>query len=326
MLASLRSTTCSIRPFALLSMLVLLTGLALGCGDDGGGGSGDGGGDDPAEIAEENVADLGVAAASAAWSVIAGDDLPDIPTPAPATTPAAASMAAQAARSESESVSFDAGEMMSGAAPLGGDPFCPFGGFQNATAQGSRVTTTYIACRVTADITFDGAIIGDASFGSNSYTVTSEYDDFCVTIMLETTTQRCFDGQATTVRCTGISSPETIMCTVSTSAEGLDGRTYTISDSELAGDDDTGWDVSAEVVDPDWGRVGFETTESLFFECQNGAPSDGTIDYFDAGDVTATVEFRDCDTFAVCFPGPCLVPGDWDEYAWSEFGLAVEPE
>ena len=51
----------------------------------------------------------------------------------------------------------------------------------------------------------------------------------------------------------------------------------------------------------------------------NGASSAGSIDYFGAGDTSATIDFLDCDTFDICFRDVCM------SYDWSDYGLDPEP-
>ncbi len=293
----------------LLTAIGLVTVLAIGCGNDGDGGP------DAATIGDANAPDLGVAAASASASVVKGEDLPNIPTPLPALGDTA--LAAEAARVEAEDAGVRAAMTPS---PGLGDPLCPFGGSSSTSIQGTTTTTTYVQCQPAEGVTFDGAIIVAVTLGRDSFTSRTEYDQFCV--MIEGAiggAPQCYDGQATTIRCTGIQEPETSECTFSTSAEGLDGRTYEITNPTLEGNDLTGYLVSAEVEDPDWGIIGFDTTEPISFECVNGASSAGSIDYFGAGDTSATIDFLDCDTFDICFRDVCM------SYDWSDYGLDPEP-
>lgn len=325
-----RAATTALRLSFCIGLAGLLAALLTACG--GSGGTGNPLVEEP-EINDLNAADLGVAAASAASSAVASDDLPSPGGPIVSTGSGAE--AAQAAL-------FD--RLVSGEPPNGGpgtidagaffeqmdeleaeveggsvDPFCPLGGSSMMTTQGNTTTTTYTACRPITGVEWNGAIVGITNFTTTTYTSTVAYDEFCVTL-LDFAETRCFDGNATTITCVNINDAQSIECFESSSAAGLDGRTYEIYEPDVSGNDVSGYQVSAEVEDPDWGRIGFVTSEPIFFECNNGAPSDGLIAYFGAGSTQASIEFLDCDTFEICIGLDC------DEYDWVDFGLPLEPQ
>jgi len=90
-------------------------------------------------------------------------------------------------------------------------------------------------------------------------------------------------------------------CSFSSSFVGIDDRTYISSDISVTGDDNSGFSVSGNVTDPDFGVVTISTTTPVLFNCTNGNPGSGEIVV--SGNGSATVTFNDCDSFTVTYNG-----------------------
>ena len=90
-------------------------------------------------------------------------------------------------------------------------------------------------------------------------------------------------------------------CSYSTTFTGIDGRNYTFTNMSISGNDISGYTVSGTVTDPDHGSISITTPQPVTFNCSNGNPDNGQIVI--TGDGSATVDFIDCNSFAITFDG-----------------------
>ncbi len=102
--------------------------------------------------------------------------------------------------------------------------------------------------------------------------------------------------------CTINQSSGAANCTYSSSGTGIDGRSYSVSDIDISGNDSSGYTVSATITDPDNGVITITTTTSVTFNCTNGQPDAGSIVISD-GSSSMTITFIDCNSFSIDFNG-----------------------
>jgi hypothetical protein len=172
---------------------------------------------------------------------------------------------------------------------------CDSGTF-DVTSSETSGSYTYDNCDI-GGIIFDGSATYTSSTANNVTTFTISYSNFTIT----------YGGEAEsvdlTMTCTIDSNAGTVSCTYDSEALGIDGRTYTVTDIEVSGDDITGWTVSATVVDPDHGEVTITTSVAVNFgSCTNGQPESGSITVSD-GTNEMSVTYNDCTSFTVDFDG-----------------------
>jgi hypothetical protein len=82
---------------------------------------------------------------------------------------------------------------------------------------------------------------------------------------------------------------------------GYDGRVYDFSDVSVDGDEFSGFNVTAAIVDPQHGRFTITTTTPILFTCPNGQPFPGALQFTDGDGVLVTVTFTDCDSYVVSY-------------------------
>jgi hypothetical protein len=84
-------------------------------------------------------------------------------------------------------------------------------------------------------------------------------------------------------------------CTMSQDYVSNDGSTYRVSDVDVSGDSTSGYYVNAKFYHPNYGYVTITTTSPVLFNCSNGYPSSGTVNFAGAGSSSGTITFRsDC--------------------------------
>lgn len=178
---------------------------------------------------------------------------------------------------------------------LAGVSFCDTGtvtGFDTLGENGG--TITYDQC-VIAGATIDGTMV---------VTTTSSGDTFTYTIIADLTITygsevENIDYSST---CTYNQTSGAASCTYNSSATGIDGRTYSVSDISVSGDGFSGYTVSAKVTDPDHGIITVSTSAPVTFNCTNGQPDAGVIVVSD-GTNSMTVTFNDCNSYSINFNG-----------------------
>lgn len=272
--------------FLLLTASALLINTACSSSDDGGGSS-------AATITDANSQALAIAGTEGVKQAVNGNSfLPfariDNASATGDFTVALAQQISQAPSLAVESV-----------------PICDSGTaiitIDESTGSGSFVLT---------DCDIGGAIAnGTATFTSSTAgsitTTTITFVDFTVT----------YDGVTETIDLTSTCTIDTstssasVSCTTSSTALGIDGRTYSVSDVSITGDDTSGYSVSATVTDPDHGVVTITTTIPVTFDCSTGQPNAGEIVVSD-GSNTLTVTFNSCTSYTVTFNGVANI------YSW----------
>ncbi len=91
-------------------------------------------------------------------------------------------------------------------------------------------------------------------------------------------------------------------CTYSSTTTGSDGRTYTVSDSSVTGNNSSGYNVSATVTDPDHGTITITATNITI--CDNGNIGSGEIEVTDStGAVVLSITFPNCSEMVVTYDG-----------------------
>ena len=94
----------------------------------------------------------------------------------------------------------------------------------------------------------------------------------------------------------------TYSCTYSSSTTGSDGRTYTVSDSSVTGNNSSGYNVTATVTDPDHGTITITATNITI--CDNGNIGSGEIEVTDStGAVVLSITFPNCSEMVVTYNG-----------------------
>jgi hypothetical protein len=176
---------------------------------------------------------------------------------------------------------------------------CTQGGSVEDTinASAGNATLVFTNCAMEG-VTLNGTMTMTTSQDGTTFTL--EYTNFSVMTSLGTET---VDFTMTCDITTGSYS-----CTTSSSINGIDGRTYTISGSTVTGNSTSGYNVTAEVVDPEHGTISINAANVLF-DCADGRPSTGTIS-FSAGGSTGTVTFDSCTAYTV------TINGSVDSYTW----------
>jgi len=176
-------------------------------------------------------------------------------------------------------------------------PLCRSGSYtSNLNENTGNGSLTFNNCEI---IDFEGNVVvsGTVTVSSTSNSLSVTYSNFTVTT----------NGVTETVNfsfsCTNIQS-ENISCSSSSSIVGIDGRNYSISNISVTNNFDSSYDVTAEVIDPDFGRISINA-QSVVFDCTApniGRPSSGNITFSSNGK-SASVVFDSCTSYTVTTDG-----------------------
>jgi len=155
-------------------------------------------------------------------------------------------------------------------------------------------------------VTFNACDTGSGVI-NGTMTVTSSTSGNVITYTVSANVTISYLGNTETVSysstCTFDQTTGAQSCTYDSSGTGIDGRTYSVSDINVSGDEINGYTVSAKVTDPDNGVVTITTTKAVKFgSCTNGQPISGAIKVSD-GSNTMTVTFIDCNNYSINFNG-----------------------
>jgi len=161
----------------------------------------------------------------------------------------------------------------------------------------SVIVTTYSNCSYLDGGVFDGVVRITSDAGDSTTTTTIVYENFTYTFNGETET---FNLSAT---CVNDNTTFESTCTYESDIDGIDNRTYSVSNSSVSGSASSGYTVSATVTDPDHGSFSITTTSPIILDCANGQPSSGVIEFSDSTGLTATVTFNDCTNFTISYDG-----------------------
>lgn len=269
--------------------ILLFSSTLFACSSGGGGGDDD---PDEAKITAANEKQLGLAAAQGAIQAV--DNVETSGTVG--FRPSARQSAMQAINSSLPR------PQIKGLAyvPMPIPNLCTTGSAtQDVDSSGSAVVV-FSNCEILAGPTSvfaDGTINVTVTEGSNTTRVRTQYVNFTLTIDAMTET---IDFSSD---CTINNNTFDISCTYTSTALGLDGRTYTTSGAVVTGDDSSGYTVSVTVTDPDFGTVSINTSQPILFNCAGSQPSSGQLTFSDADGVVVTVTFNDCTSFTVSYSG-----------------------
>jgi trimeric autotransporter adhesin len=183
---------------------------------------------------------------------------------------------------------------------------CSSGSYTSTLSQASTSgSITFNNCNLSStDVGFDIIVSGTVNITSTNNSFSLTYSNFTVTS----------NGTTETISfsfsCTNLDT--TFDCTSSSSINGIDNRTYTVNDISVTTNPDLSYNVSAEVVDPDFGVITI-SAQSVVFNCTAAPtidrPSSGTITITAAGK-TATVTFNSCNSYTVTLDGVANI------YSW----------
>ena len=189
---------------------------------------------------------------------------------------------------------FDASEACTGGGTASGD----------ISDDGLDFELVYDQCDISGAV-IDGTLASLTSTSGNVTTTTLTWD-FIYTFQGMTESYNY-----SSVCTTDATTFAVIDCSYDSSIDGIDDRTYNVSDSSVSGDSSSGYTVSATVSDPDYGTFSIETTSPILLNCDNGQPSSGEIVFSDSTGVSVTVTFNDCNSFTVAYSGGS------EMYTWS---------
>ena len=175
---------------------------------------------------------------------------------------------------------------------------CGLGSADETVNPDGSTTVTFINCDLFGFgiLVFNGTVLANTTTAGNTTTVDLDYMNFTIDDGVDIVT---LDMLASCI--TDNTTLET-SCTFS-DVVGFDGRIYTFSSATVLGDEFSGYTVSATVIDPDHGSFSIVTTVPILFNCANGQPNVGEIQFTDGAGVLVTVTFNDCASFTVSYSG-----------------------
>lgn len=135
---------------------------------------------------------------------------------------------------------------------------------------------------------------GSITFTQTINTLSFQFSNFSVN---DGTTTQTVDM---TVSCDFVTA-----CTFSSDYIGDDGKTYRLADLTITGAGTGPYYVDATFYHPDFGYSALTTTNAIYFNCANGQPSAGTIQFTGANGSSGSITFNpnnDCDGYT----------GTWD--------------
>ena len=265
---------------------ILLSTLISACG--GGGGSAP---VSDADITTENAQKLSIAATESTRQAVNTDNTPDI------------NFKSSPNQFDSKAFSEKLTQRIQQAIDLG--PLCSDGSYSsNLNENTGNGSITFSNCEI---IEFEGTVVvsGTVTVSSTSNSLSVTYSNFTVTT----------NGVTETVNfsliCSNLQS-ENPSCSSSSSIVGIDGRNYSLSNISVTNNFDSSYDVTAEVIDPDYGRISINA-QSVVFDCTApniGRPSSGNITFSSNGK-SASVVFDSCTSYTV------TVDGVANSYTWA---------
>ena len=131
-------------------------------------------------------------------------------------------------------------------------------------------------------LTMSGAI----TFTETATQLTIQYSNFTISDGIETQTINM------TLTC---DTTPTGGCSISSNYEGSDGNVYRIADVNVDLNFDGSYDFQAEFSHPEYGTVSITTTSSIRFDCLNGNPSEGSIQFTGADGSVSNITFNNLD-------------------------------
>ena len=173
---------------------------------------------------------------------------------------------------------------------------CEFGNvIMNINESNGSGSIVYNSCVIGGSLINGSANFTSSKVGSIT-TTTITFVDFTITFNGETET---IDMSAT---CIFNSDTASMSCSYNSTALGIDGRTYSVSNVTVTGDNLSGYSVSATISDPDHGNITISTGSPITLNCSNGQPDSGSIIITD-GSNSMTVTFNSCSSYTVTLNG-----------------------
>lgn len=151
-------------------------------------------------------------------------------------------------------------------------------------------TITFNACEASPGVFFTGTAFMTSPNYPNEINVTLQ--NFDVVVEGETHTI-----ENIAVSCT-LDGGNVSECSTNSDFTGSDGQVYRLTNTEVTGDNDSGYTVSGTYYHPTYGHADFSATG--FTYCANEHPGAGTLT-ITTGVASATVEFTSCDEFTITF-------------------------
>ncbi|MDH5473400.1 MAG: hypothetical protein OEY61_11140 [Gammaproteobacteria bacterium] len=144
-------------------------------------------------------------------------------------------------------------------------------------------------------------INGSVKFTTTADQVTIQYSNFSINDGVDTNTMNM------TVTCNTIMT----VCSISADYEAADGKVYRVANMTIAGIPPTGpYTVTATFYHPDYGSVTMDAS-NLIFDCLNGHPSSGTINYTGSNS-SGTIIFTNCSTYTGTYTDESLSAGSYN--------------
>lgn len=276
---------------------LLSAAMLVGCG-----GSSGGGGAAPADITAENADDLSVAATEATKAAIDAENN----TGSPSSLPFKLSNSAPLQDKMESAIRSATDDYSSYICTSGGSASVDYNSdYTNGTFNFNNCDDGYATFSGT--VSFSGDMTGSYSITYNNLVVTDNASGQSQTVSgtISCTSTGCnYDG----LNIGGASLDNSDF-------SGDDGRNYSFEgDVTVTGDDTSGWNVNATVVDPDHGAITITAQNVTFGGCTSGVPTGGTITVSGNGQ-TATVTFIDCNSFSINYGGSTTT------HNWSTYGL-----
>ncbi len=267
-----------IRCKTLLACLLAGSSLLLvGCGSDGGSS-----GPANATITDANKVDLAVTGTEAAKQAANGDKVPT-------------NFKATRSRAELLDLSASIAAKLSAKTQDVAIPQpCSGGGTVDFVFTTSTSSINYANCNE-GGVIFNGSAVITSTTAGDTTTVSIDYNNFTVNFNGE------IESVDLSISCTTITGTPETNCTYNSTALGIDGRSYSVSNISVTGDEFSGYNISATATDPDHGNITIDAS-LVTFNCPDGSPDSGSI-VITAGSATATVTFINCDEFSILFEG-----------------------
>ncbi len=162
----------------------------------------------------------------------------------------------------------------------------------SANSENGSITFNNCALVGAGDLAPGSVVNGTISISSADTSFSLEFINFSVT----------YNGTTESINfsmsCENLNN--TINCTTTSSITGIDGRTYLIGEITVTSNLDSTYNVTAVVVDPEFGRININAT-SVIFDCAApyaGRPGNGSITFSSNGN-TASIVFDSCSSYIV---------------------------
>ncbi len=183
--------------------------------------------------------------------------------------------------------------------------FCSGGGTasMNINESTGNGVISYSDCNMGGSI-INGTVTITSSVSGNITTTTLDYNNFTMTFAGQT---QSFD---LLLVCEINTNTQSSVCTYASDTLGIDGRTYSVSGTSVSGDFSSGYTVTATVTDPDYGSLTISTNTPITFNCTNGQPDSGEIQFSDGDGNTVTITYDSCTSFTVSYNGSST-PYSW---------------